>query len=62
MTGIDALQIKVQRPFRNGYNFLFGYNYRREQVEGYYDELDAFNNKFTWLEGGIPCRLLGIQV
>jgi hypothetical protein len=47
-----ALQLKAQRPFRNGYNFIVGYNYRREKQEGYYDELDQFLGKLTWLEGG----------
>jgi len=35
----QALQIRVQRPFRGGYNFLFGYNYRRERSSQYYDEV-----------------------
>jgi hypothetical protein len=48
-----ALQLKVQRPFRNGYNFLVGYNYRRESVQGYYDELDQYNNKLSWMPAGI---------
>jgi hypothetical protein len=47
-----SLQVKVQRPFRNGYNFLFGYNYRREKVQGYYDELGQFLGQLSWLQAG----------
>jgi hypothetical protein len=50
----QALQIKVQRPFQNGYNFLVGYNYRRERTTGYYDEVDAYLNKLTWLDSANP--------
>ncbi len=50
----QALQLKVQRPFQNGYNFLVGYNYRRERTTGYYDEVDAYLNKLTWLESSSP--------
>jgi hypothetical protein len=47
-----ALQLKAQRAFKNGYNFMVGYNYRREKQQGFYDELDQFLDKLTWLEGG----------
>ncbi len=47
-----ALQVKIQRPFKNGYNFLVGYNYRREKVQGYYDEVDQYLGKLSWLQAG----------
>jgi hypothetical protein len=50
----QALQLKFQRPFANGYNFLVGYNYRRERTTGYYDEVDAYLNKLTWLDSPSP--------
>jgi hypothetical protein len=50
----QALQLKIQRPFLNGYNFLVGYNYRRERTTGYYDEVDAFLNKLTWMDSSSP--------
>src|SRR6185503_16042223 len=49
-----ALQLKVQRPFQDGYNFLVGYNYRREKTTGYYDEVDAYLNKLTLLDSSSP--------
>ena len=34
-----SLQFRVQRPFRGGYNFLVGYNYRTEKSSQFYDEV-----------------------
>jgi len=49
-----ALQLKFQRPFLHGYTFLVGYNYRREQTSVYYDEVDAFLNKYTMMDSSSP--------
>lgn len=38
-----AFQLKIQRPFANGFNFLFGYNYNRGQGGAYYDEVDTYD-------------------
>jgi hypothetical protein len=50
----QALQLKVQRPFLNGYTFLVGYNYRRERYSVYYDEVDAYLNKYTMMDSPSP--------
>src|SRR6185436_9164557 len=50
-TRYQALQIKAQRPFGNGFTFVFGYNYNRERREEFYDELDRFNNQLTYQDG-----------
>ena len=42
-----AFQLKVQRPFANGFNFLFGYNYNRGQGSAYYDDVDMFDQAAT---------------
>ncbi|MCS7025798.1 MAG: TonB-dependent receptor [Bryobacteraceae bacterium] len=44
----QALQLSVQRPFVNGFNLVFGYNYNRERNEEYYDELDNFLDNLTF--------------
>ena len=44
----QALQISVQRPFVNGFNFLVGYNYNRERNLEYYDELDNYLDNLTF--------------
>ena len=49
-----ALQFKVQRPFAHGYNFLFGYNYRREMSTQYYDDVAAYLNKLSWQDSNNP--------
>jgi hypothetical protein len=49
-----ALQMRVQRAFRNGYNFLFGYNYHREKTTEYFDDVAAYLNEFTFQESNTP--------
>ncbi len=50
--GIDsrykALQMRFQRPFVNGFNFVVGYNYNRESNQEFYDEQDNFTRTFTF--------------
>jgi hypothetical protein len=43
-----AFQLKIQRPFANGYNFLIGYNYNRGRTEDFYDDVDAFDQNLTY--------------
>ncbi len=42
-----SFQLKVQRPFANGFNFLLGYNYNRGQSSAYYDDVDTFDQVTT---------------
>lgn len=49
-----ALEIKIQRPFANGYNFLFGYNYNREQTMQYFNDLNQYIGHLSWREGAAP--------
>lgn len=44
-----SIQVKVQRPFRNGYNFLLGYNYNNEKDQQFFDEVATFRRQFTWM-------------
>jgi hypothetical protein len=43
-----ALQMQFQRPFVNGFNFVIGYNFNREQNQEFYDEQDTYTRNFTW--------------
>ena len=43
----DALSLKLQRPFRNGFNLVFGYNYNNERQGEYYDEVASFLDQRT---------------
>ncbi len=53
-----ALQVQVQRPFVNGFNFVLGYNYNTEKNQEYYDNVDYFDNKLTWQPGRNPNQRL----
>jgi hypothetical protein len=43
-----SLQMQFQRPFANGFNFVIGYNYNREQNLEFYDEQDTYLRNLTW--------------
>ncbi len=59
----QAIQLKAQRPFSKGFNFLVGYNYNRAKNDEYYDGVDTFldnlrlegspNNRHKFNVGGI---------
>ena len=44
----DALQMRVQRQFSNGFNFLWTYNYNRERQQQFFNSDDEFAGGFTW--------------
>lgn len=59
--------LRVQRPFANGFNFLFGYSYIREKcqcitastsaqaISPYYaNAIDAYNNHLDWVDSINP--------
>jgi hypothetical protein len=43
----QAIQLKAQRPFVSGFNFLIGYNYNRAKNDEYYDGVDTFLDNLT---------------
>lgn len=43
-----SMQLKVQRPFANGFNFLLSYNYNREWQEEYFNTDEQFLNQFRF--------------
>ncbi|MDX2178603.1 MAG: carboxypeptidase regulatory-like domain-containing protein [Bryobacteraceae bacterium] len=46
----QAIQLKAQRPFANGFNFLVGYNYNRASNDEYYDGVDTFLDNLTQID------------
>ncbi|HYM10755.1 MAG TPA: hypothetical protein VEU62_08480, partial [Bryobacterales bacterium] len=50
----DALQMRVQRPFANGFNFLWTYNYNRERQQQFFNSDDEFAGLFTWQDNARP--------
>ncbi len=55
-----ALQIKLQRPFANGFNVLVAYNYHREASSQYFNDLDQYANKKTDRTSADPRQGLSI--
>jgi hypothetical protein len=49
-----SYQFKVQRAFRNGYNFLFGYVYIREKSSDFYDDIATYNKQISFLNSASP--------
>jgi hypothetical protein len=43
-----ALQMRVQRPFANGFNFLWSYNYNRESQEEFFNIDEEFLGTFRY--------------
>ena len=46
----QALQIKLQKNYSHGLSLLVGYSYHVEKGEQFYDDIDNYNRKYTWLE------------
>jgi hypothetical protein len=44
----DALQMRVQRQFANGFNFLWTYNYNRERQQQFFNIDDEYVGRFQW--------------
>jgi hypothetical protein len=49
-----AIQIKAQRNFANGLMFLLAYNYNRERNTFFFNDIDEFASRFTWLAANNP--------
>ncbi len=43
-----AFQLKLQRPFANGFNFLVGYNYSVGQNQDFYDDVDQYDRNLSY--------------
>jgi len=55
-----ALQLKAQRPFANGFNFVLGYNYNRERRQEFFNDDDRFLGRLTWQDGPNPRHRLTV--
>ncbi|MGH9661379.1 MAG: hypothetical protein ACRD96_22725, partial [Bryobacteraceae bacterium] len=43
-----SMQLKIQRPFANGFNFLLSYNYNREWQEEFFNIDEEFTGRFRF--------------
>jgi hypothetical protein len=49
-----SLELRTQKVFSNGFNFLFSYVYIREKSQIYFNDMDTFTNHFTWQDSDQP--------
>ncbi|HZT29004.1 MAG TPA: TonB-dependent receptor [Bryobacteraceae bacterium] len=56
--GVDdhyqALQIKLQRTFSAGYMFLIAYNYNNERTTNFFNDIDQYADRLTWIPSNNP--------
>jgi hypothetical protein len=57
----DALQMRVQRQFANGFNFLWTYNYNRERTQQFFNSDQEFAGNFDWESSTRPRHRLTIS-
>jgi hypothetical protein len=50
----QALQIKLQRSFSAGYMFLVAYNYNNEKTTGFFNDIDQYANRLTYIPSNNP--------
>lgn len=50
----NSLEVRLQKRFSHGYNFLFGYVYIREKSEQFVNDLQTFQNQLVWQDSDQP--------
>jgi hypothetical protein len=55
-----SLQLSLRRPFTNGLNLSFGYNFNRETDQEYYDTVAEYLHQFTWTPTQTPHHRLTV--
>ncbi|MEZ5400624.1 MAG: carboxypeptidase-like regulatory domain-containing protein [Bryobacteraceae bacterium] len=50
----QALQLRIQRAYDNGVAILWAYNYNREKTTTFFNNIDQFNDKFTYINSDNP--------
>ncbi|HZQ52512.1 MAG TPA: carboxypeptidase-like regulatory domain-containing protein [Bryobacteraceae bacterium] len=48
------VEVKIQKRFSHGYNFLFGYIYIREKTQGFWNDLETYQNQLVWQDSNQP--------
>jgi len=46
-----SMQLRVQRPFANGFNFLLAYNYNQERSQEFFNKEEEFLTQFRFEDG-----------
>jgi Carboxypeptidase regulatory-like domain/TonB dependent receptor len=56
----ESGELKIQRPFAKGFNFLFGYAYTREKTQIFFNDLANYDGHLSWLDSPNPHHRLSI--
>lgn len=48
------LEVRIQKRFSQGYNFLLGYIYIREKYQQYFNDLDTYRDTLSWQQSDQP--------
>jgi hypothetical protein len=46
----QSLQLRLQRPFSDGFSFLVSYAYVKTRSQWFYDEQDEYDGKLSWMD------------
>jgi hypothetical protein len=49
-----SFQLRVQRPFASGFNFLLGYSYNQEKYEEFFNKEEEFQGQFRYTDSYRP--------
>ncbi len=55
-----SFQLRVQRPFANGFNFLVAYNYNQEEWQEFFNKEETFLNTFRYTDSYRPRHRMSI--
>ena len=53
-------QVKLQRPFANGLSMFWAYNYNRERSYEFFNAIDQYEERFTYIDGFLPRHRMNI--
>jgi hypothetical protein len=46
----ESLQLRLQRPFANGFSFLATYAYVKQKSQWFFDEQDEYDQRLSWFD------------
>ncbi len=56
----NSIELKAQKMFSRGYNFLVTYVYINEKTQAFFNDLDTFANNLTWQNSNQPRHRVNI--
>jgi len=57
----QALQLRVQRVYKNGAGVLFSYNYNRERTTGFYNGDHEYDRQWSWIPSTNPRHRMNLS-